>query len=318
MKNKNQFLTYSIILISCILTCIPQTSFSQDIGLEVDPAHHVLFGESLTGAGKKLIWSPTKAAFRAGEAGGTSWEPESIGSQSTAFGTNNLVTASLGMSWGSNNEVSESVGTAWGVTNKVNGFNGTAWGTGNIASGSHASVWGEGNVAGGHYSTAWGRGNNAASSSETIFGRYAKVSTPTSPSSLDDSDQLFAIGNGTSSTDRQNALTVLKSGDTDIMGFVKLGSNAPAVQMVELTANTSASAGEEVTLNFPTGITGDKVLSISAVLDDGGGNFIMPGVSEDQTVLYNVFWQLSTIRIVTGGSSNIASRPVKLLVTYKE
>lgn len=114
------------------------------------------------------------------------------------------------------------------------------------------------------------------------------------------------------------AMQIKKDGDVDINGFVKLGSNAPAVKTVELTANTSVSAGGVVTLNFPTGITGDKVLSISAVLDDGGGNFIMPGLSTDPTVLYNVFWQASTIRIVTGGSSNIASRPVKLLVTYKE
>ena len=91
---------------------------SQTIGLQVEPQHHVLFGDSLAGAGSKLIWIPTKAALRAGElidnatALSESWNIDSIGLRSTAFGYNNKVKGTVGMSWGEENTVVDQFGTA--------------------------------------------------------------------------------------------------------------------------------------------------------------------------------------------------------------
>ena len=185
MKNKNKFITYSILLILCLITCTPRTIFSQNIGLEVAPVHDVLFGESLEGEGIKLIWSPAKGALRAGTVSAEFWDPDSLGSYSVSFGTNNLVTGEGGMSWGSSNKVPVILASTWGLRN--------------MATGANSTVWGEENI--------------AASRSETIFGMYANVSTPTNPFSLSGNDQLLAIGNGTSDSDRQNALTVLKNGN---------------------------------------------------------------------------------------------------------
>ena len=50
-----------------LLIGISTKSYAQSIGLQVDTAHNVIFGDSLQGAGAKMMWIPSKAAFRAGD-----------------------------------------------------------------------------------------------------------------------------------------------------------------------------------------------------------------------------------------------------------
>ena len=54
-------------------------AIGQSIGLHVAPVHSVLFGDTIAGSGKKLIWIPGKAAFRAGQADGVEWDLDSLG-----------------------------------------------------------------------------------------------------------------------------------------------------------------------------------------------------------------------------------------------
>src|SRR5690606_37317662 len=88
-----------------------------------------------------------------------------------------------------------------------------ALGRSSRASGEGAAAFGYGNVAEGIYSTALGRGNLAASAWETVLGGFA-LNAGGSPTTLEPTDRLFAVGNGTGSAARSDAFSILKSGLT--------------------------------------------------------------------------------------------------------
>ncbi len=56
-------------------------------GLHVDEDHTVLFGKDTISSGIKLLWYPSKAAFRAGKTNTTEWIYNNVGPFSAAFGT---------------------------------------------------------------------------------------------------------------------------------------------------------------------------------------------------------------------------------------
>ena len=94
----------------------------------------------------------------------------------------------------------------------------------NTASGSYSSVLGGVvNTASGDNAIAGGISNTAASYGEVVFGNYATTASGTS-GSIVSTDRLFAIGNGTASNARSNALSILKNGNTTISGTLTLGA----------------------------------------------------------------------------------------------
>ncbi len=56
-------------------------------GLHVAENHTVVFGQDTTSTGDKLLWYPSKAAFRAGRTPTTEWIQENVGGFSAAFGS---------------------------------------------------------------------------------------------------------------------------------------------------------------------------------------------------------------------------------------
>ncbi|MBE0641034.1 MAG: tail fiber domain-containing protein, partial [Bacteroidales bacterium] len=119
-------------------------------------------------------------------------------------------------SWGTYNSASGSSSTSWGTYNSAAGDYSTSWGRYNSASGNASTAWGDATTASGSYSTAWGRFLEAPSYMETALGTYAETYTPNSATSWQAADRLFVIGNGGSDSQRKNALTVLKNGNTGI------------------------------------------------------------------------------------------------------
>jgi hypothetical protein len=99
---------------------------------------------------------------------------------------------------------------ASGRETQASGPNSTAMGVFSMASGEVSFAIGASTEASGNYSTAMGRGTNATSSYSTTIGRY-NVGGGTATTWLS-SDPLFEIGNGSSDTNRSNALTVYKNG----------------------------------------------------------------------------------------------------------
>ncbi|HUX97316.1 MAG TPA: FISUMP domain-containing protein [Bacteroidales bacterium] len=116
-------------------------------------------GDTLTstGYGTRLIWYPRKAAFRAGFAGSTEWDDDSIGVGSTALGYQPKATGHSSVAMGSHTTAS--------------GPSSTAMGSNTTASGNYSTVMGYNTTASGQSSTAMGFGTTASGVNSTAIGR---------------------------------------------------------------------------------------------------------------------------------------------------
>lgn len=104
----------------------------------------------------------------------------------------------------------------------------------------------------------------------------------------------------------------------EVNGYTKLGSDAPSIRVKKLTGTTSAFEGSEVLI--PTGLDPEKILSISVMVR---GNDPTSWVDANSPLIgHRYYWYLfgPEIRVitVTGGSAQILSKPIKILVTYEQ
>jgi Chaperone of endosialidase/YadA head domain repeat (2 copies) len=90
------------------------------------------------------------------------------------------------------------------------------------ASGVYSTAIGSNTLASGTVSTAMGLNTKASSYVSTAIGRYNVDNG--NPTFWVNTDPLFEIGNGTSTTP-SNALTVLKNGNTDVNGVIRAQNN---------------------------------------------------------------------------------------------
>ncbi|MCO5252177.1 MAG: tail fiber domain-containing protein [Candidatus Kapabacteria bacterium] len=203
-----------------------------------------------SGAGTRMMWYPDKAAFRAGAVIGVQWDKANIGIHSVAMGYNNTASGDYSIAMGhstyaygdystatgSNSDAAGDYSTAIGYANTASGGISTAMGGNTIASGdvstamgggttassTFSTAMGENSTASGYASTAMGSNTKARSGYETVLGRWNVDYTPSTPSAWHVNDRLFVIGNGTGSTSRSNAMTILKN------GRIGIGTATPA------------------------------------------------------------------------------------------
>lgn len=161
-----------------------------------------------SGLGARMMWIPSKVAFRAGDPNGAYWDDVNIGYYSTAFGLR--TTASGQRSF------------AIGESTVASGYYSFATGNASIASGQSSSSFGNSTIASGDFSTALGLSTTSQSYSSFVAGRYNIISGTTT--SWVATDPLFVIGNGSSTSVRSNALTVLKNGNVLINKTTQLNS----------------------------------------------------------------------------------------------
>ena len=103
-------------------TTTPNTFFNVASGKDV------LFGQNVSGAGSKLFWNATKAAFRAGYIDGTQWDPAQIGAYSFATGLNTIASGLRATALGIQAEASAANSIAIGFNAVASGSNSTAMG----------------------------------------------------------------------------------------------------------------------------------------------------------------------------------------------
>jgi Head domain of trimeric autotransporter adhesin len=134
-------------------------------------------------------------------------------------------------------------------------------GTSNSATGSYAVGIGYSSNASGNYSSTLGHGINAYSYSEIALGAFNTSYTPVSSNSWNTSDRLLSVGNGTSTTNRSDALTILKSGN------VGIGTATPS-EKFEVVGNTKTT-----NLQVTNGATNGYILQSDA---NGNGTWVNP------------------------------------------
>ncbi|PHS10031.1 MAG: hypothetical protein COA88_03100 [Kordia sp.] len=171
------------------------------------------------GSGSRMMFYPTKSAFRAGYAYGSGWDNSKVGRYSVAMG------------WGP--EATEYGTVALGNWAKANGYKSTA--IGDIA------------VSEGDYSLAMGRHNTAFSFSECVVGVRSDYYTPNDKTAWHADDRIFTIGNGDSSvgSGRSNAMVVLKK------GYVGLGTSIP-VNVLDVEGGVAIGSSYSGSATAPT------------------------------------------------------------------
>jgi hypothetical protein len=154
------------------------------------------------------------------------WYSAAMGFQTHASG--NYSTAMGGSSTTASGEVS----FAMGFNANASGFLSTAIGTNAIASGPYSIAMGFGTTASGQISTAMGTYSQANAISSFAIGESVAANSlnsislgiwndpiVTSPTyTWVPTEPLLVVGNGTSSTDKKNALVILKNGNVGIGG----------------------------------------------------------------------------------------------------
>ncbi len=215
----------------------------------------------LQGGGRRMMWYPGKAAFRVGTVNDVQWDKDSIGDYSfasgnstkakgfysTAMGYYTTASGTVSIAIGYITTASGNASTSMGESTTASGFASTAMGSNTIAAGNYSTAAGYLNTASGWFSTAMGSNSTAKSSYETVLGRWNTDYTPVNTTTgWDMADRLFTIGNGTSSSSRSDALTVLKDGKIGIANSTPAFplSFATAIgDKISLWSNSSNSYG---------------------------------------------------------------------------
>lgn len=161
----------------------------------------------ISGVGTRLIWIPSRSAFRAGTVSnsgggtGTEWDAANVGLFSTALGFNTTA--------------SGDASTAMGYANKATGDQSTVMGLYSTASGTVSSAIGYLTVASGKYSTALNYGTHATGDYSTAIGAFANATGSFSIAlGLNTTASGYvstALGNGTTASDSSSTAMGYKS-----------------------------------------------------------------------------------------------------------
>jgi uncharacterized protein (TIGR02145 family) len=154
------------------------------------------------------------------------YDAKATGDYSTSLGTNTLASGLNSTAVGVNSRALNSGALVFGVNSDASGASSTAIGFNSKSIGYGATAMGFNSDAEGIFSFSAGVDVKAYSFGETAMGRFNTVYSPVGQSSnWSLQDRIFVIGNGTSSSSRSDALTILKNGNTTINGQLNVSSN---------------------------------------------------------------------------------------------
>ena len=146
----------------------------------------------------KMFFDQSLGALRAGRIQNTNWDNTNLGGYSFAAGTNTI----------------------------ASGNNSVAFGYQTVASGTHSLAGGNQSEATGNLSFAFGKEVVAPSYGEMAIGLYNTTYTPNDSIDFDANDRLFVIGNGTSNSNRSDAMIVYKDGSVWMQGDLTVNSTS--------------------------------------------------------------------------------------------
>jgi hypothetical protein len=241
----------------------------------------------VSGSGSRMMWMPSRAAFRVGYVTDNQWNNGYLGKYSFASGNSTIASGdfSTAMGWntralgdatfstgdsttasghrsaafGQKTQANGNRAVAFGQSTIANGDNALSAGWGSVAGGFASSAFGIGTTASGQYSFAAGRYMSAPSYCEFVIGSYNTTYNPTSTSGWSISDRLFVIGMGFNEGDRKDALTVYKNGQVVVEKSIKIDNN----RAVLCSYDNVTRKVETLTVNVNTTLAGNATTSIS-------------------------------------------------------
>ncbi|MBI2721529.1 MAG: hypothetical protein HYX39_05090 [Bacteroidetes bacterium] len=116
--------------------------------------------------------------------------------------------------------------------------------------------------------------------------------------------------------------TTAPTAQLEVNQFTKLGSSAPAIQMIKLTGTSAATQGGSASIVIPASIATTKILSITVMVqwNNTPGDWIQPGYTINSGYEFN-WYNIGNSLYVTNKnatSANILSKPIQVLITYEQ
>jgi Chaperone of endosialidase/Head domain of trimeric autotransporter adhesin len=126
-----------------------------------------------SGEGTRLMWLPTRSAFRAGTIDADHaeyWDANNIGIHSFATGFNNKASGVMAIALGSYNIVNGYLSAAFGINNTINGNSAIAIGSTNITSGENSKAFGNNSLSSGLNAIAIGEAAHSTGTNSIAIG----------------------------------------------------------------------------------------------------------------------------------------------------
>ncbi|MEL6675782.1 MAG: tail fiber domain-containing protein [Bacteroidota bacterium] len=200
---------------------------SPSAGLHVSVSEEVLFGSSLTGSGPKLMWVPTRSAFRAGEVApgiyASYWDADSLGQYSAGFGYRTRAKGLASWVAGYQSQALGNYSAAIGHGVIANAPYAIALNRSTKAEGLGAFAAGYLTKATGVYAAALGRSTKAQAFGSLAVGRYNVGGGNANSWITSNTDPVFEVGIGSSQIPA-NALTVYKAGLVKVHTRLAIGN----------------------------------------------------------------------------------------------
>lgn len=178
----------------------------------------------VSGAGTRMMWVPSKGAFRAGNVTGSQWDNAVIGSYSVALGQDSEASGTSSVSLGESNTATGWGAIAVGYDNTSSGYDSVAIGSGNVTAATGTFSAGEGNNVSAWSAIAIGYQNTSSGIDSMTFGNSNSAGDV---GSIAIGESNIALGN--------NSIAMGYSSTTQADGAFAAGSAAQA-QGAESTA----------------------------------------------------------------------------------
>ena len=191
----------------------------------------------ISGFGRRMMWYPDKAAFRAGYANGVEWNKDSIGNYSFAVGAINKASGLASIAMGYANIASGAGSTAMGNGTNASGNLSTAMGKFTKASGDFSTAMGESTIASGDFSTAMGFFTTASGDNSVAMGQSTDA-TGTSSTAM--GNNTTASGNYAVAMGQNNTASGINSTAMG-KGTTASGLNSTAIG-INATTNNQANS----------------------------------------------------------------------------
>lgn len=105
----------------------------------------------------------------------------------------------------------------------------------------------------------------------------------------------------------------------DVVGFSKLGGDAPSIKVKKLTGTTGAAQGDIIPISH--GLTSTKILSITVLVQfETNGQYVPHSYTNTNGYQFDFFSDTTNIQIRNHptNSGQILSKPIKVMITYEE